>query len=96
MKCLPEVAEHFRWRNDDQLVEAVAVGKAIKRLGNDAGEPLFCDIMPVDLLHRTAGRADALDRPPGTISSLFARCRIILLDNLLYLQVEPLRGAFIA
>ena len=85
MKCLPEIAKHFRRRDYDQLVEAVVVGKAIERFSNGASEPLLCDIMPVGLLHRASGRADALDRPPGTISSLIACCRIVLLEDLLHL-----------
>jgi len=96
MKGLTEIAQHFRGRHDDQFIEAVAMGKAIERFGNGAGEPLFRDIVPVGLLHRAAGRADAPDRTTRAVSSLFARCRIVLLEDLLYLQIEPLRGAFIA
>ena len=59
MKCLAQIAEDFRRRNDDQIVETIVVGMAIERFRDLAGEPLLGDVVPVDLLYRASRRTDA-------------------------------------
>ena len=70
--------------------------EAIEHVGNRGRKPLFRDVVPVRLLHRASGRADAADRSPGTIGPLLPRRRIILFENVLHLQVELLRSALVA
>src|SRR5882672_5568450 len=58
MKCLAQIAENLRRRDDDELVETIVVGMTVERLRDLAGEPLLGDVVPVDLLHRASRRTD--------------------------------------
>ena len=59
MKCLAQIAENLRRRDDDELVETIVVGMTIERFCDFAGEPLLCDVVPVDFLYRASRRTDA-------------------------------------
>ena len=58
MKCLAQIAENLRRRDDDELVEMIVVGVMIERFRDLAGEPLLGDVVPVDLLYRASRRTD--------------------------------------
>jgi hypothetical protein len=96
MKCLAQIAENFRRRDDDELIEAIVVGMTVERLCDLAGEPLLGDVVPVDLLYRASRRTDACNRASRTIGALFTRCRIILLQDLLDFELDLLCGALVA
>src|SRR5215213_1995576 len=96
MKCLAQIAENFRRRDDDKLVEAIVMGMMVERLCDLSGEPLLGDVVPVDLLHRAPRRPDAWDGTPRAIGALLARCRINLLQDLLDLELDLVRGALVA
>ena len=96
MKCLAQIAENLRRRDDDELVEAIVVGMTVERFCDLSGEPLLCDVVPVGLLHRASRRTDAWNRAPRTVGALLARCRIVLLKDLLDFELDLLRGAFVA
>src|SRR4051812_29021173 len=81
MKCLAQIAENLRRRDHDELVETIVVGITVERLCDLSGEPLLGDVVPVDLLYRASRRADACNRASRTIGALFARCRIVLLQD---------------
>ena len=59
MKCLAQVAENLRRRDDDELVETIVVGMTVERLRDLSGEALLCDVVPVGLLYRASRRTDA-------------------------------------
>ena len=96
MKCLAQIAENLGRRDHDELVETVVVGMAVERLGDLSGEPLLCDVVPVDLLYRASRRTDTCNGTPRTIGALVARCRIVLLQDLLDFELDLVRGAFVA
>src|SRR6185503_10524719 len=96
MKCLSQIAEDLRRRDDDQLVETIVVGMTVERFCDLSGKALLCDVMPVDLLYRASCRTDACNGAPRTIGALLARCRIVLLQDLLDFELDLVRGAFVA
>src|SRR6185503_9644181 len=96
MKCLAQIAENLRRRDDDQLVEAIVVGMTVERFRDLSGKALLCDVVPVDLLYRASCRTDACNGASRTIGALLARRRIVLLQDLLDFELDLVRGAFVA
>ena len=58
MKCLAQIAENLRRRDDDEFVETIVVGMKVERCCDLAGEPLLCDVVPVHLIYRASRRPD--------------------------------------
>ena len=78
-----QIAQYFRWRDNDELLEAIGVSMAIECFRQFDGKPLLGDVMPIGFVHRASGGTDACARPPRTVRALLARGRIIALENLL-------------
>ena len=64
VKRLAKTAEYFRWRDDDELLEAIGVGMQIKRLGKRVGKPFLCEVVPVDFFHAASPDAKTCERAP--------------------------------
>jgi hypothetical protein len=58
MKCLAQIAENLRRRDDDELVETIVVSMTVERFRDIAGEAFLGDVVPVDFLYRASRRTD--------------------------------------
>jgi hypothetical protein len=56
MKCLAQIAENLRRRDDDEPVETIVVGMTVERFRDIPGETFLGDVVPVNLLYRASRR----------------------------------------
>jgi len=91
-----EIAQYFRWRDDDELLETIGMSVAIERLGEFVSEPFLCKVMPIDFFHGTSGDAKAGGGSSRTIGALLACRRIMPLQDLLDNEMDAQCVAFVA
>lgn len=78
----PEIAQHFRWRNDDESVECAGMSQAIEQVCDPGGKPLFRQPMPIGLLNCAARDAIPSQKSSGLVGTLVPRRWILLLELL--------------
>ncbi len=96
MEGLAKIAEYFCRRDDDEMLEAVGMRVAIECFRKFLAKPFLGQMMPVGFFHGAAGSADACDRSPRTIGTLFPRRRIFPLQNPLDDKMDLAGVAFVA
>ena len=91
-----EIAQYFRWRDDDELLETIGVRVTIERLGEFVSEPFLCKVMPIDFFHGASGDAKAGGGSSRTITALLACRRIMPLEDPLDNEMDAQCAAFVA
>ena len=96
VECRPEVAQHFRRRNYDEVVECVGVSHAVEQVCDLRGKPLFRLQMPIGLLHRAARDAIGCQISSRLVGTLLPRRWILLFEFPLGAEIDMKRITFVS